>query len=831
MRTALRVPQGGSLLEQVEFLRNDASRRIDDDQKSELGQFLTPAPVAQLMASMPSRLPEDVRLLEPGAGVGSLVAALIDDLPRRDVLPESVFVRAYEIDPLLREYLTETLRLCQHRCEELGVEFSAEVRGGDFLSVTADEFGQDLFAERSDGLLANLVLMNPPYGKINRDSEPRRQLSQLGVETSNLYTGFLAASAIRMAKGGQMIAITPRSFCNGPYFRAFRKFFLERMAFRRIHVFESRRDAFEDEEVLQENVIFRAVRSSEPGRVEVTSSPGADTSDMKHREIDHDQLVWPDDENRFIHIVPDEKGQEIADLMSTLGSSIPELGLTASTGRVVAFRAKEFLRDEPGEDTVPLIYPNHLELGSIDWPKEGKKPNAFRLTEESRDRTVPNDNYVLVKRFTAKEERRRLVAGVYEADAFDAPRVGFENHLNYVHRDGQGIDLDLARGLVAFLNSTLADRFFRQFSGHTQVNATDLKMFPLPEAEVLQQIGADLGQETPEQRELDAIVETAVLSEGESNPVSDGRRIEDAQDVLRDLGLPRAQQNERSALTLLALLDLRPDDDWSNAGNPLHGIHDMLQFFSEHYGVNYAENTRETVRRQTVHQFIEAGIVRKNPDRPERPTNSPNTVYQIDPDVLSLARQFSTDRWDDALEEYLETTVTLAERHARPRDMDMVPVEIPGGENIHLSPGEHHELVAEVVEEFGPRFTPGGSLLYVGDTAEKFAYCEEEMLAELGVEVAGPDRMPDVVIHYTEEDWLVLVEAVTSHGPVSPTRRSQLDRLFEDAHPGLVYVTAFPDRRRMVAHLNEISWETEVWVAEAPDHLIHFDGERFLGPY
>ncbi len=295
--------------------------------------------------------------------------------------------------------------------------------------------------------------------------------------------------------------------------------------------------------------------------------------------------------------------------------------------------------------------------------------------------------------------------------------------------------------------------------------------------------------------------------------------------------MPPAQSNERSALTLLALLDLKPETPWSQASNPLRGVTQLMDYMAEHYGKQYAPNSRETVRRFTLHQFLQAGLVELNPDNPNRPTNSPDNVYQVQPVVLDLLRTFGTAEWETRLRTYLDKAVTLREQYAQAREMRKIPVITAAGEVLALSPGGQNELIKDVVEEFCPRFTPNGVVLYVGDTQAKWAKFEEQALTALGVQVDTHGKMPDLVIHYREKDWLVLVEAVTSHGPVDPKRRAELKELFKGSRAGLVFVTAFKSRRAMTEYLSDISWESEVWVADAPEHLIHFNGERFLGPY
>jgi hypothetical protein len=318
---------------------------------------------------------------------------------------------------------------------------------------------------------------------------------------------------------------------------------------------------------------------------------------------------------------------------------------------------------------------------------------------------------------------------------------------------------------------------------------------------------------------------------GRGTSAATTKMIREAIEALEGLGFPRQQLNERSALTLLSLLDLKPNESWADARAPLMGITPMMEFFASHYGRRYAPNTRETVRRHTIHQFVQAGLVVPNPDKPSRPTNSPKAVYQIEPSALRLLRMCGTRDWPARLSEYLASVGTLKRLYAREREAMRIPVTLQNGASIRLSPGGQNVLVKKILDDFCPLFTPGGRVIYVGDTEQKWAYYDPDSLGALGVEIEEHGKMPDVVVHYTSKNWLVLIEAVTSHGPVNPKRRQELGELFADSKAGIVYVTAFMNRRTMIRYLDEISWETEVWVAESPTHLIHFNGERFLGPY
>jgi adenine-specific DNA-methyltransferase len=828
----------------TDFYRIAASPKLDPERRVKHGQYMTPAPISRFMAGLFSNLSGDLRVLDPGAGVGSLTSAFVERLCQSSTRPRSVSLTCYEVEPLLVEYLQRTLKEAELQLEKAGIPGSSYVYADDFIGKHPVGLQRDFFQERPVGAEEfTHVIMNPPYGKIHSDSEQRAAFRKAGIETSNLYTGFMFLASQRLREGGEMVAIVPRSFCNGPYFKPFRKQFFDAMGLQGVHVFGKRDAAFDADDILQENVIIHAVKGAKPSKVRITSSGGGDfaldrisneyvTVDMAQLEVSYDSVIRPDDSNRFVRIITSGNDQHILNRMALLTGTLAELGLEVSTGPVVDFRVKPFLRTQPEDGTVPLLYPTHFQEAELDWPKDTKKPNAIRVTAATRKYLWLNQgSFVVTRRFSSKEERRRIMASVYDAD-LGGELVGFENHLNVFHAKQHGFSELLAAGLCAYLNSSLVDRYFRQFNGHTQVNATDLRFLTYPDRRWLERIGeASVGKQLSQQ-EIDDIIESEL--EGmttEGDPVAAQKKVEEALEILKALGLPRGQQNERSAFTLLALLDLKPYGNWNDVGRPLMGITPIMEHCREHYGRDYAPNTRETFRRQTIHQFVQAGIALYNPDNPGRPVNSPATCYQISREASCAIKRFGTDQWEQSLESFRRQQEPLVERWARRRGMQMIPVRVAEGEEIALSPGEHSELIQQVITEFAPRFTPGAEVIYVRDTGDKIGFFRRPRLLELGVEVDEHGKMPDVVLFSESSNWLVLVESVTSHGPVDAKRHDELAELFKDSEPGLVYVTAFPGRNVMARYLGRISWETEVWCADTPEHLIHFDGERFLGPY
>lgn len=819
------------LVDVIEKRRVEVSAALEPTDRLRNGQFFTPKPVAALLAAQADVGRKHLRVLDPGAGVGSLTAALALRMLSQDG-HSTMHVTTFEVDPKLEAPLRDTL---ESLAAASNGRFSFDQRSEDFLSWGA-EHAADTVEQPRDFWQFDLVLMNPPYRKVNSKDPIRALMSRAGIETTNLYTGFLALAQRVLAPGGQLVAITPRSFFNGTYFREFRRSFLTELGLQAIHVFESRNKAFAGDAVLQENVIFSAQKGLISQSVAITTSDTHDDEMFIVRDVPYTDVVRPDDSNFFIHVTTDESQAEIARRMQQLPCVLTDLGVQVSTGRVVDFRARDWLRTESSGTTVPLIYQSHIKSGSVQWPLPNfRKPQHMEPVHENMSQFMPTGNYVLTKRFSAKEERRRVSAGIFLPEDLPGHRlIGFENHTNVFHEAGRGLaDPDLARGLSTFLNSTLVDLYFRQFSGHTQVNCGDLRALRYPTREQLVALGESTGAVLPEQEKIDVLVEQHVpaLAGNGKSPLSVQKKIQEALEVLRALDMPREQLNERSALSLLALLDLGPEDPWSEAAAPLRGITPMMTFFSERYGKTYKPNTRETVRRQTVHQFVDAGLLLYNPDKPDRPVNSPKAVYQVEQAALLLLQQFGKPSWDDALADYRKEVKSLRERNAAEREMARIPVTLPNGSEITLSPGGQNVLIKELLDGFCPRFVPGGHVLYVGDADAKWAVNQEEALADLGLKFDKHGKMPDLVAFYPEKNWLILIEAVTSHGPVNAKRHEELKRLFAKSKAGLVYVTAFLTRAAFGEYLHDISWETEVWCADSPSHLVHFNGDRFLGPY
>ncbi|MDO8732140.1 MAG: Eco57I restriction-modification methylase domain-containing protein [Actinomycetota bacterium] len=499
-----------ALLERAELRRQEFSARIGDRHRSKFGQFFTPGQVARHLASLLD-VPKagKWRVVDPGAGTGSLTAAVMARAIEAGFKGNIAFT-AFEIDESLAVGLDETLEECVAAGGEFGITVTTDRHTDDFLSWVASHDqhgGQEL--TRFDA-----VVMNPPYKKIARGSRERLMAENAGCGSPNLYTAFVTMALRVMGDGGQIVAITPRSFANGPYFLSFRRDLLLHTSLRHVHVYESRSSAFADTEVLQENVIWRADVGAKRGTVVISHSESP-AHEAVSRAVPHKSVVSDDDGNLFLHFRLDEDADAVAGLMEAMPETLTTLGVEVSTGIVVDFRSREHLSEIATPDTVPMVYPAHLRGGVSHWPDGVEKPSYFVATDTSRKMLLPEGWYVVVKRFSAKEEKRRVVASLWDPVLNGGP-VAFDNKTNIFHIRKQGLDEEVARGLTAYLNTRFVDEAFRQFSGHTQVNATDLKELRYPTVDQLRIMGQRLESSAPWGDEMDDLLVASMRPERKS---------------------------------------------------------------------------------------------------------------------------------------------------------------------------------------------------------------------------------------------------------------------------------------------------------------------------
>lgn len=451
---------------------------------------MTPPEIARFMVNLfPTDTFSSCHLLDPGAGLGALSCAFLQRWKEGKFGFQHVEVTAYEIDTILSRHLKQQLSFFK--------QVRSRIVERDYITHSVSKSnGKEGYTH---------IILNPPYKKITANSEHRLVLRNVGVETVNLYSAFVSLAILQAAQQGQIVAILPRSFCNGPYYRSFRELILQKTAIRHIHLFESRNKAFQGDGVLQENIIIHLERNGKQGPVTISTSTDGSFQDLTSCKQSFNRIVSPEDPEQFIHIPLSENvtGVECSPLIDC---SLEDLGIKISTGPVVDFRVKEHLCSMPERDTVPLLYPLHFRNQSITWPVPGsKKPNAIKRNAVTEKWLYPSGFYCVVKRFSSKEEKRRITARVVTPDSFrNASFLGFENHLNLFHQNKQGLSHEMAYGLYVFLNSTDVDKYFRCFNGHTQVNATDLRKLRYPNREILLALGKwAINQENLSQMAID----------------------------------------------------------------------------------------------------------------------------------------------------------------------------------------------------------------------------------------------------------------------------------------------------------------------------------------
>lgn len=849
--------QTTDLVEYSARLGKHVLAQASDLQRKQYGQFLTPPAVARFMARQLGLIHHGSRILDPAIGSGTLACAVIERVLAEQTVSE-IWIEGYEVDAPLAETAVAVLQLASEHAMSRGITIHVCVHAADFILTRVATKQPSLFAGEIDNDSAaegsyDFVIANPPYFKLRADDPRVAAAAGQLVGHTNIYTLFMALTLKLLAPDGRACFVVPRSFCSGAYFAPFRREFVQRALPRTVHLFDSREDTFKQDAVLQENIILtfqhnpsrnRWTKTSRPICISTSRGNGDLMAGAVARDIPGHLFAGERNQRLFFRLPTGELDETILDSLDHWPGSLREFDWQVSTGPVVAFRATAWLTDAASvfrQTAAPLLWMQNVKRQAIEWPlHNGGKPQAIRLDEHAPSLTVPRANYVLLRRFSAKEEARRLVAAPLLGAGWPTEQLGLENHLNYIYARATSLTPHEAIGLSAILNCSVVDRYFRIVNGNTQVNAEELRALPLPPLAVVRQIGQALENESQagERSDIDALVTTMLQREGllplEFPIIRETRitmgKIQQAQEILKALGLPTAQQNEMSALTLLCLAQLTEEKAWSEARPHRVRIHDILIAIKEHFGREYAENTRETIRRQVIHQFEQAGLIVRNPDDPQLATNSPLTHYALTELAVATMRVFGSDHWPVALQSYFDSRGSLQALYQKTRQHAKVPLRLASGAVYELSPGAHNRLQVEIVQEFGPRFAPGARLLYLGDTANKSLIFDVEGFQQLGVSLSSHDKLPDVVFLDEARNWLFLIEAVVSHGPVSPKRRLELESLFSACPAGRVYVSAFADIVSFRYFVNEIAWDTEVWLAEMPEHLIHFNGDRFLGP-
>ena len=486
-------------IDDIDKRRESIANVTSAKHKSHYGQYMTPSIIANFMVKMFRPLnKKQLRLLDAGAGIGSLTAAFIVRAKKENAT--SIECEAWEVDQTLHKPLRETLDACEQMFRSTDKKIKTAVIADDFVLSFSDIF-------TSERMTPTHAILNPPYKKISSSSAYRLALRANGIETGNLYSAFVALSLLSLSAGGELVAITPRSFCNGPYFKPFRELILSSAAIIQVHVFKSRTHAFKGDDVLQENVIFHIVKGEKQGNVLISSCFDSTFTDITFKKTPFTEVVLPGDHDKIFNLATEEIETCVSNAISKYQSTLDDLGISVSTGQVVDFRMKDNLRESQESGCVPLIYSHHFENGFIVHPKIGaKKPNYIVSNELTNKWLMPKGYYLLVRRLSSKEEKRRIIPAIVTPENTNTNLIGFDNKTNLFHYAKKGLPVKLIKGLVIYLSSTFADQWLRRFSGHTQVNATDLRALRYPDRETLKFWGEKVNKKIPTQYEIDQIV-------------------------------------------------------------------------------------------------------------------------------------------------------------------------------------------------------------------------------------------------------------------------------------------------------------------------------------
>ncbi|MCK4543482.1 MAG: Eco57I restriction-modification methylase domain-containing protein [Spirochaetales bacterium] len=497
-----------SIIDELPSIYSDAIGRkyaisCDDTHKKNFGQYLTPVEIANLMSDMvtPIKNKNEISILDPGCGVAILTSALCEKILANSPNIKTISCFGYELDPAIIPYTHKSLEYLNTWLSSKGIEFRYEVIIKDFIIDNSSLFDDSpsLF-QLEETQKFDIIISNPPYFKISKDDIRAKVAHKIVFGQPNIYGIFLYLSALLLEENGQLIYITPRSYTSGSYFKAFRKHFLNEVSLRRFHLFSSRNKAFNRDAVLQENIILHAVKNRNNDKViEISTSSGSlSDEDVNIRSILMANVLIGNEEDKKIFLPITEKEESIIEHMHSWKNNLNKLGFEISTGKIVPFRNRNYLLGDFDihkikKDFVPLIWMNHIKMGEINWPiPQFRKEQYFHVLKESRKLLIPAGNYVLMRRFSAKEEKRRINTAPLLRKDLTYETIGLENHLNYIYRKNGKMTQEEAVGLSAIFNTEFFDIYFRTFNGNTEVSATEMRELPLPNIDVIHKIGVML---------------------------------------------------------------------------------------------------------------------------------------------------------------------------------------------------------------------------------------------------------------------------------------------------------------------------------------------------
>jgi hypothetical protein len=781
--------------------------------RKKIGQFFTDRQIALYMADLFQFDKRDkIRVLDPGAGTGILSAALVDKATEAGV--KEIDLVIVENNQEVLDVLNENMALIANECK---IKVNVTIHRENFILSQNLDFSMGI--ETKYGWF-DYVICNPPYLKVPRFSDETIGFDSIISGAPNLYFIFMALSIHTLLEKGEAVFIIPRSWTSGAYFKKFRAYLFANACLDTVLIFESRNKVFSSDKVLQETVIVKLIKTTAKSNVRLIKSADNSFNDIDELIVPYEIVVRGS--SYYVFLPTTEKQVSILSKIKKLDNTLVRMGIKLKTGVTVDFRNQANLRGKPEKGAIPLLYPANIKDGNTVFPLN-EAPYQYVVANEGIKQQ--NKDYIFLKRFTSKEEKRRLQPALYYSESIPYKYISTDNKLNFIERIDKGIiDRETMLGLYVVLSSSIYDEYYRMLNGSTQVNATEINEMPIPNRSNLIAMGRQYRNTKNRSQELiDSLLEGVFMKEENVEDVEE--KVKQAKEILNLIGMPKQQTSKVPACTLLALAGLEPSSDWSMSKNEWIRIHDMIQFLNSTYNQKYAENTRETFRKQALQHFIIAGLVENN----GKPTNSPNYRYRLTEEFVALIRVFGTSQWESKLERFKVKHGSLALKYEKKRNFKKIPVRINGTE-FEFSTGNHNELQKAIIEEFAPRFANGAEVLYVGDTTKKNLVLNTEALKKLNFSVDVHDKMPDVVLYDSKREWLFFVEAVTSVGEISPKRIIEIEEMTKRCNAGKIYITAFQDHKTYKKFAESIAWDTEVWISSMPDHMIHLNGDRFLGP-
>lgn len=757
----------------------------DRRRRAEIGQFFTDRKTAEYMAGN-IVIHDKMDILDMGAGTGILSIEIAKKIAASGKTQEVNLVFA-ENDPCILPELQKSISEISALFAEKDIVFKFKVITDNYLLY-------------SDKNLYDVVISNPPYKKIGKGSPEAEHLKKFVSGQPNLYGLFMVKGIQQLKNGGQVEYITPRSWTNGAYFSRVREFLLENIDIKKVLVFSDRSKAFMTDNILQETMVLYGVKQMQRGTITLDLVPDSSFKQSSSSSLDAGLLI-----SGGIVRLPESDSQTKALSLLSRYQTFEEAGYRFMTGPVVEFRSREYVSVVKGENSVPMYRGVNIQPdGEIIFPLSSKD-NQYLSKSDKKD-LLPNQNTVFVRRLSLKEAPKRIVAAAYIKRGKE-DFISAENHLNYlVRKDGNKMSQIEVRWISNMLLSEEYDNYFRATGGSTQVNASDLNNMPLKGAE----------RENMKQKITRYPYDC----------------LNDARNILVQIGMPETLCNPRCVMTFCACAEMK-SQEWKKISENYHGTHDIIRFINDNFpnkagfdNRGYQENSRETIRDDTLKPWVDAAIMEA---KPGIATNDQHNGYRFTAEFAALVRKYATDEWDDALHAFLNTHAAYKTRLKQIKAIDKGYPVLYEGETFHLKSTKHNKLQKLVLEEFAPRFASGARLLYLGDTSNRTLVIDRKLMGSIGIHVFDDiSILPDIVLYDEKNNRVLFIEAYSSTGEFSFERVQKVLSLCKtDAE--IAFVTAFEKTRKMLSVYPKIAWDTDIWVAEDATHMTHKNGDKFLG--